>query len=195
MRYIPVQRIARWLVWLSRMHRCQGFGVQSPSDFRFVREVINSRVQHPEYAHLARELPGTKGRERRLCRLYFRLAARFQPETVVDYGENDRSPSTVYMAKGCAQARISGSFDGTERADLMRIALCGDCEQAYEEAVGHAGQRSVLVLEGIRRGRKARRLWHKAVEDSRTGVTFDLYYAGIVLFDKKRYKENHIVNF
>lgn len=52
-----------------------------------------------------RELPGTKGRERRLCRLYFRLAARFQPETVVDYGENDRSPSTVYIAKGAPAHR------------------------------------------------------------------------------------------
>lgn len=169
--------------------------MQSPSDFRFVREVINSHAQHPEYALLARELPETKGVERRLCRLYFRLAARFQPETVVDYGENGCSPSTVYIAKGCGESRISGSFDGIERADLMRIPLCGDCEQAYEEAVSHAGQQSVLVLEGIRRGRRARKLWRKAVEDSRTRVTFDLYYAGIVLFDEKRFKENHIVNF
>jgi len=32
-------------------------------------------------------------------------------------------------------------------------------------------------------------------QDKRTGVTFDLYYCGIVFFNKKRFKQNYIVNF
>lgn len=32
------------------------------------------------------------------------------------------------------------------------------------------------------------------MNDSRTGVTFDLYYCGILFFDK-RIKQNYIVNF
>ncbi len=190
-----VTRIFRWLVWLSRIHRCQGFGVQSPSDFRFVREVINCHTHHPDYTLLDGEMPETKGIERKLCRLYYRLADSRKPETVVNFGENEHAPSTVYMAKGCSQSRINSSFESKEVADLMRIRLCGDCEQAYEEAIEHAGQQSVLVLEGIKRGRKERRLWRKAEKDERTGVTFDLYYAGIVFFDKKRYKENYTINF
>ncbi len=188
-------RIFRWLVWLSRIHRCQGFGVQSPSDFRFVREVINSHTHHPAYDVLDRELPETKGLERKLCRLYFRLTESRKPETVVNFGEDKSSPSTVYMAKGCSESRISGSFEGTNAVDLMRIKLRGDCNRAYEEAVAHAGQQSVLVIEDIKRGREERKLWRKAEKDERTGVTFDLYYAGIVFFDKKRYKENYTINF
>ncbi len=190
-----MNRIFRWLVWLSRIHRCQGFGVQSPSDFRFVREVINSHTHRPAYELLDRELPKTKGLERKLCRLYFRLTESRKPETVVNFGEGKSTPSTVYMAKGCGESRISGSFDGTDTVDLMRIKLRGDCNRTYEEAVAHAGQHSVLVLEDIKRGRKERRLWRKAEKDERTGVTFDLYYAGIVFFDKKRYKENYTINF
>lgn len=194
-RYLNVQRIKRTFVWLSRIHRCQGFGVQSPSDFRFVREVVNCHRQYAEYAELDRETPNVGGLERKVCRLYFRLAASLKPAVVVNYGESSRSPSSMHMAKGCATARMSGSFDDVPQADLMRITTGDGAEQAYEQAVAKAGQRSVLVIEGIKRCGKARALWRKAVGDSRTGVTFDLYYVGIVFFDKKRYKENHIVNF
>jgi len=52
--------------------------------------------------------------------------------------------------------------------------------------------RSVLVVTGIS---KVRRLWRQIVDDERTGITFDLYYCGIVLFDKKRHKQNYKINF
>ena len=52
--------------------------------------------------------------------------------------------------------------------------------------------RSVLVVTGIS---KARKLWRQIVDDERTGITFDLYYCGIVMFDKKRNKKNYIINF
>ena len=53
-------------------------------------------------------------------------------------------------------------------------------------------ERSVLIIEGIWRNRE---LWQKVVADNRTGVTFDLYYCGIVMFDKKREKHHYIINF
>ena len=37
--------------------------------------------------------------------------------------------------------------------------------------------------------------WKNVINDVRTGVTFDLYELGIVFFNKKRIKENRIVNF
>jgi hypothetical protein len=51
---------------------------------------------------------------------------------------------------------------------------------------------SVLVVEGIQRDK---RFWRELISDHRTGITFDLYYCGIVLFDKKRQKKNYIINF
>jgi hypothetical protein len=37
--------------------------------------------------------------------------------------------------------------------------------------------------------------WKEWVQDERVGVTFDLYYCGIVFFDKKRYKFYYVINF
>ena len=51
---------------------------------------------------------------------------------------------------------------------------------------------SVLIVTGLS---KARDVWHEIVTDERAVLTFDLYYCGIVLFDKKRNKKNYIVNF
>lgn len=52
--------------------------------------------------------------------------------------------------------------------------------------------RSVVIVEGIQRDKD---FWSEVVADQRTGVTFDLYYCGLVLFDKKRVKKNYIINF
>ena len=41
-------RLKQWLVWLSRIHRCRGFGIQSPTDYAFVRYVVNEHW--PYYA-------------------------------------------------------------------------------------------------------------------------------------------------
>jgi hypothetical protein len=51
---------------------------------------------------------------------------------------------------------------------------------------------TVLVVEEIRRDRT---FWQEIISDEHTGVTFDLYYCGIVMFDKKRHKQNYIINF
>jgi hypothetical protein len=53
-------------------------------------------------------------------------------------------------------------------------------------------EHSVLIMEDIR---KDQTLWQEIVHDKRTGVTFDLYYCGIVMFDVKRHQHNYMINF
>ena len=49
-----------------------------------------------------------------------------------------------------------------------------------------------FIVEDIRHAKK---FWQQIQNDTRTRICFDLYYCGIVLFDKKRQKQNYIVNF
>ena len=53
----------------------------------------------------------------------------------------------------------------------------------------------MLILEGIYNVKHSKELWKEIVDDDRTGITYDLYDCGIVFFDKKKYKQNYIVNF
>jgi hypothetical protein len=75
---------------------------------------------------------------------------------------------------------------------LARLDIDGNHRQQFSNLLDILDQRSVLIVEGIQRDKH---FWQEIVAHQRTGVTFDLYYCGLVLFDKKRIKKNYIINF
>ena len=82
--------------------------------------------------------------------------------------------------------------DETGHIELARLPLSGNYRELMPNIYNKVDSRSVLVIEGICRDWD---FWHEVERDVRTGVTFDLYYCGIVFFDKKRHKMNYKVNF
>ena len=172
----------RWLIWLSRIHKCQGFGIQSPTDFDFVRTVVNEHGAYYAYD----ELQADNWMQRKLGRLYFRVSNWRQPATILT---NDYQP---WFQAGCRSARLSPltSHLSPLNIDLARIEIeqYAQLEQIYT----HCNQQSVIIVEGIWRDWQT---WHAIEHDTRTGTTFDLYYCGIVFFDTQRYKHNYRINF
>lgn len=69
------------------------------------------------------------------------------------------------------------------------------CETAMELCIRKAAANSLFVIEGIHSSEPMRSWWERIIEDERTGITFDLYYAGLVFFDKTKIKQHYIVNF
>lgn len=47
-----MNQLTRIWVYLSRLHRSLGFGIQSPTDYAFVRYVINEHWQYYAYQQL-----------------------------------------------------------------------------------------------------------------------------------------------
>lgn len=175
--------LTRILVWLRRLPHSRGFGVQSPTDYWLVRYVVNEHWPYYQYS----ELGAADGwLARKLGRLYFRLANWRQPAVIVAPTEAAR-----YAQAGCRRARVVAPADAP-RTELTLLRLEGDYRAAFGQAVAKADDQSVVVIEGIWRDRD---FWQQVVADERTGVTFDLYYCGIVMFDKKRAKQNYIINF
>ena len=72
-------KLKRWLVWLSRIHHCMGFGIQSPTDYSFVRNVVNEHW--PYYAY--ENLTDADWKQQKIGRLYFRLANWCQPDVML----------------------------------------------------------------------------------------------------------------
>ena len=169
------ERLGAAVVWLRRMRHCRGFGIQSPTDYWFVRYVINEHWPYYLYETLGQ---GDDWLKKKLGRLYFRIANWRQPTIIEsdDYQE--------YMQAGCRKASFG------ESKELIKVTLGGD--NWLPSILNKVTDDSVLIIEGVRRDMV---LWRKIQEDERVRVTFDLYYCGIVLFDKKRHKQNYIINF
>ena len=172
-----MNQLKRCFVWLSRIHRCRGFGIQSPTDYSFVRYVVNEHW--PYYAY--EQFKGDDWLTRKLGCLYFRLANFVQPQTMLV----DRYQR--YWHAGCNTTVFAPIINKVElaRIDINDVEGC-------ECLIDRCTQCSIVVIEGLWRNW---RYWHQIEKDERTSITFDLYYCGIVFFDKKRFKHNYKINF
>lgn len=206
-----MNRVKQLSVWLSRIRKCRGFGVQSPFAYRFIRYVINEHYPYYAYDELAASVPDISRTERKLCRLYFRLANDTQASVWINVAES--SPSQTenavcqYIRRGCgktemlhfsagvnASSSCDDAFDASQ-LQVVRLVLDGHFQQSYQYILNKVGEKTILVLEGIRLNHDTKKFWKDVVHDKRTGVTFDLYDCGIVFFDKKRTKQHYVVNF
>ena len=169
--------LRRLLVWLSRIHQCRGFGIQSPADYAFVRYVVNEHWSY--YAYGA--LPADDWQRRKLGRLYFRLANWRQPSAMLP---DDYQP---YWQAGCRKTRF---LPDVAKVELARIDI--DDYEGYESLLTRCDEQSVVVIEDISRDWSR---WHTMERDTRCGTTFDLYYCGIIFYDLGRAKHNYRINF
>lgn len=176
-----MNRIKRIFVWLSRLPYSCGFGIQSPTDYAFVREVINEHGAYYAYQQFAAFKEDSL--HRKLGKLYFRLANWRQPSAMMI---DEYKP---YWEAGCRTILWESSLDSME---LVRMKLKEDDKELLPYIYNKVDSRTVLIIEDIYRDWN---LWHEVEKDQRTGVTFDLYYCGIVFFDLTRHKKNYKVNF
>ncbi len=172
-----VSILKRAFVWLSRLHHTRGFGIQSPTDYAFVRYVVNEHWPYYAYDTLTDDDWLTQ----KLGRLYFRMANWRQPARMVA----DRYQK--WWQAGCRKTQF---VEHTEQVELARVDVAE--RQQWQEVISHSNSQSVLVIDGIHSDTTA---WHDIMDNPRVGTTFDLYYCGIVFFDTQRYKHHYIINF
>lgn len=171
-----MNQLKRALVWLSRIGHCRGFGIQSPTDYAFVRNVVNEHWPYYAYNELGRTEDWLS---RKLGRLYLRLANYQQPHAIAAYGHAD------WLKAGYSKASMLAP---NQPADLMLVAQPADALPLLPQCAEGA----MLVVEHIASDRSA---WKQIVDSPQAVVSFDLYYCGIVFFNKNRYKHHYIVNF
>ena len=172
-----MNRLKHWLIWLSRIHCCWGFGIQSPTDYAFVRYVVNEHW--PYYAY--DKLSADSWLHEKLGRLYFRLANWRQPAHMLT-DEYEK-----WWHAGCQKTQFVNKL---ERVELARISVSQWDD--FQSSIPQCDQQTVVVVEDIWRNWSR---WQQIARDPRTGTSFDLYYCGIVFFDTKRYKHNYKINF
>lgn len=192
-------KVQRYLHWLRRIKYCRGFGVQSPSAYRFIRYVINEHYPYYAYDELRKELPCLDSLTRKRMELYFRIANYRQASLWLDYSRRDDTIA-IYVGRGCNATQVCRITDlqqitADDRIEVLRICPIAGCESVLAAALKQADDRTLFVIEDIGYNNTAKRMWQKLLESDLTSVSYDLYYLGIAFFDRKRYKANYVVNF
>lgn len=192
-------KVQRYLHWLRRIKYCRGFGVQSPSAYRFIRYVINEHYPYYAYDELRKELPRLDSLTRKRMELYFRVANFRQASLWLDFCERNDVIAT-YVGRGCHATQVRRITDlqqttADDRIEVLRICPSAGCEALLEAALQQTDDRTLFIIEDIGYNDTAKRMWQKLLDSDLTSVSYDLYYLGIAFFDRKRYKNNYIVNF
>lgn len=189
----------RSMVFMRRFSHSQGFGIQSPSAYRFDREVINDHHPYHAYAALQLTFPHEDRLTLKLARLYFRIAHAVQVrQWALCTHRND--VYRVYIEAGCRTAILVdgdkvGELDKIVVSDVLVMAMEDNRWPMCEAFVSRAHERSMLIVEGIYASKKAKVWWKELINDARTGVAFDLYDCGIIFFDHTKSKQVYIINF
>lgn len=192
-------KVQRYLHWLRRIKYCRGFGVQSPSAYRFIRYVINEHYPYYAYDELRKEMPRLDSLTRKRMELYFRVANFRQASLWLDFCERNDVIAT-YVGRGCHATQVRRITDlqqitADDRIEVLRICPTAGSEAVLEAALQQADDRTLFIIEDIGYNDTAKRMWQKLLESDITSVSYDLYYLGIAFFDRKRYKANYVVNF
>ncbi len=180
----------RWLIWIYRWRHCRGFGVQSPSDYSFIRYVINEHYPYYAYDDLKKELPNVDKLNRKKAELLFRVSNWKQAKNV--FLQSDDDIYKRYISSGSRKSGIGNKL--TEDDSLMVVSALSVDDNQLQNLMNNLKNDSLIFLDDIDKV-EGRNVWEKIIGDERATITFDLYYAGIAMNVAKRYKHNYIVNF
>ena len=166
--------VTEWLqtvgVWLSRIAYCRGFGIQSPSAYRFVRYVINEHYPYYAYADLQKRRASTccttvRVESRvalRLLRLCLRVANEVQPHYILDFIDGLSAERQEYFSAGARRARILRVAEGDEvpaviDGERVVIRTVVQHVDALLSLLPRIDSASVVMVDGIHRDARSRK--------------------------------------
>ena len=154
------------MIRLSRWSRTRGFGVQSPTDYRFLREVIRGRSNGQKHSFLS-----YRSYEEKKEALIQRLEQYVATHSVLS-----------------ADNPVNG------HPELVTIFLTECSKENVEQYLANIKENSIMVAENINLDNQTRNLWQSIVTDQRARTTYDLYHLGLALFEPKLTKMHYCVN-
>lgn len=209
--------------WINRRRHNRGFGIQSPSAFFFITQVLREKLPYYAYETLDEVASCCSGMRSKRCRMLFRIANWLKPDCCISVGSavaacaigsaRRNAPGCLITAgkqieeeaarhlRLCCWKHASGEIatllkeelEKTGHCGMLYIGNCSGRKQLLETALRCTDNNSVIIIEGIYKSKEAREVWQQAMENPQTTVTYDLYSMGIVLFDKEKQKQNYIL--
>ena len=171
---------SRLFVFLKRIRHCAGVGVQSPTDYAFVREVIYERWPYALYAELEAQFYGTDKFLLKLSQLLLRVSNYAQASRIGIIGTLP-PVMEAHLKAGCRRSEIV-MVKGQKSKDKGQEAKTLDFSPSSLDNL------SILIATELNDE------WRAYISQEHI-ISYDLYYLGIAFYDEKRYRESHIINF
>ncbi|MBO4658778.1 MAG: hypothetical protein J5637_04080 [Prevotella sp.] len=197
-----MHRIKRAIIWLKRIGHGRGFSVQSPNDYRFLRNVIKQSSPYYKYDELQRSADHHGAPSKKICQLYFRLANYAQADYFLEINSlTDDVPEYVEAASKKTKTIRLQLPENRMPEECKGMTLLARCSYApgmddlVKQVVSDSDERSVIVVDNIYADSDAQRFWEQLSDDSQVTVSYDLYHCGILLKESRRYKKKYFVNY
>lgn len=203
--------------WINRKRHNGGYGIQSPSSFFFVTQVLKERLPYYAYPTLDKVVGGNR-RKRRHFRELFRITNYHRPANCISIGSSIGActmllarPSVEHYAiapagmTACRQAllgemgchiihpteQLQAIMEKIGEIGMLYIDATDEVHETVRAALPHTNKNSVIIVDGLNRSKRIQERWQQVVNDSATVVTYDMYSYGILLFDKERIKQHY----
>lgn len=194
-------RFKRAIIWLRRIGHGRGFGVQSPNDYHFLRNVINEHYPYYKYDDLRDTVTYEDKYSRKICQLCFRLSNHAQADFFLDINTNNEAVREYVLAackktkaiKASLPADLPEAWQG--KTFFVWCAYHPGIEPLISKVVQQSGERSVIVVDRIYENSETLDFWNALADDSHITIAYDLYHTGILLKESRRYKKKYYVNF
>ena len=205
--------------WINRQRHNRGYGVQSPSAFFFVTQVLKERLPYYAYPILEaiakeEEYPSKRAKE------LFRIANHHAPVNCIAIGSPAIACAMATAKTSVKTYCITKTTPGKKANDLLDKLGCkvlsgntlkefatvlnelkeigilyiGNTPQRAELldiALRYTNDSSLIVIDDIHSDDTTKRWWQTVVDNPKTIITYDLYSYGLLYFNKERIKQHY----
>lgn len=203
--------------WINRKRHNGGYGIQSPSSFFFVTQVLKERLPYYAYPTLDTVIGGSR-RRRKHFRELFRVTNYHGPASCISVGSAAGACTMLLAKPGVAHYAVAPAGMTTDMQTLLSENGCqiADSKEQFTAIIGkvgeigmlfvdatedahafiraalpHTNKNSIIIVDGINRSKAIQAWWQQLVGDSATVITYDMYSYGVLLFDKERIKQHY----
>ena len=205
--------------WINRQRHNRGYGVQSPSSFFFVTEVLKERLPYYAYPILEEIAKESDCSAKRLKEL-FRITNHHNPANCIAINSLSAACAMATAkpsaSKHCITAtqpsplasallanydcpvkdgNLTELFESTlqeiGKIGMLYIGTCPQRAELLETALRYTNDNSIIVIEGINGDEATKVWWQKVVDNPATVVTYDLYSTGLLYFNRERRKQHY----
>ena len=205
--------------WINRQRHNRGYGIQSPSSFFFVTQVLKERL--PYYAYPTLEaIAEEEGYPTKRVKELFRIANHHTPanciaigspaiacamttarESVTTYCIADTTPAekakSILRKCGCKvlesdiQKAFATVLDEVKEIGMLYIGNIAQRGELLETAMRYTNGNSLIVIDAIHDTPATVAWWQTIINNPATIVTYDMYSYGLLYFNKERIKQHY----